>query len=170
MMCSTNTHLENICDTQEVQFETSFGVGTFYESGEILNQKLKDFARENGFIVAVNSHKFLPSAPHPIHGPESNIWQRGTIYCNFKDPQCFETKSKSSCSWSVSFGFSRDKAKTVIKKSCLIHNHTLENVSVFDSGNMQIISLDANLIQKEHDTIIMLSRYNLKIPKVWRRL
>jgi hypothetical protein len=134
--------------------------------------RVKEYSRLVGFLSGVNPHKFTKENPHPVHGSNSDLWQRGKVYCTYKDPklkQEAKTKKKkirTTCSWFFSFTFDRQLCDYHVSQACMEHNHAIENVLVTPDGGITEITLDRYLIDSERDIIHQLARYNLPLSKV----
>ena len=145
-----------------------FSTGSRVACAKSLLDAARRFARSNGFIVACNPHFFTNSHPHPVHGVGSKIWQRGRIYCTFKDGSNKSSQTvKTTCTWYIAFTFDRDKTDYFIKQSSLEHNHDLNVQLSTKPGELQEITLDANLEDGEREMIHSLARYALPLFKVY---
>ena len=148
--------------------EQELNIGSRFYSCDIIVEKAQRFARLAGFVVATNSHPFLSTKPHPIHGIEQKRSQRGRIYCNYQDPLIKqESKNiiRTTCTWYKYYRFDFNSVDYVITKGCDLHNHDIFNVKI-TSGGLTEIKLDANLVPSEREMIYNLAKCNLPLFKV----
>ena len=95
-------------------------IGSRFLSPEALLQKCREFASSTGYVVDTNGHQFPPSKPHPVYGL-GKMWQRGKIYCTYKEHNQHILKSgpytgkviRTTCTWFVKFTFDRSSVDYV---------------------------------------------------------
>eukprot|EP00474_Spongospora_subterranea_P006427 CRZ06885.1 hypothetical protein [Spongospora subterranea] len=135
------------CPSQTIASHKCIAVGSRFATCEVMLSTVKELSRSIGFRVGVNPHFFTKDNPHPIHGPGVKIWQRGNIYCTFKDPVVKTEKRgiKSTCTWSIGFTSDRLSSDYNITSSCQDHNHEIDNCNITPVGGLKQVTLDVDL-------------------------
>jgi hypothetical protein len=156
------------CSEESSAPNEAITVGARFATSDALFSCVNKYSRSVGFRIATNPHFFTKANPHPVHGPDAKLWQRGVLYCTFKDPIAKKDKRgiKSTCTWSLCFTFDRSSVDYVVTRVCGDHNHVIEDSSVTPDGGLKEITLDADLESRERDMIHSLARYNLPLSKV----
>ena len=152
------------------------GSGNRFICPVVFLEGVRSFARSSGFAVSCNAHKFLPTNPHPVHGPDSSIWQRGSIFCNFKHTESNKNlkrvlQIKSTCTWKIKFSFDRSSMDYLVTSFCEEHNHDVLNLlaSPSDGEKLNEITLDSFLTNQERNQMYDLAKYNIPLFKVGRK-
>ena len=141
-------------------------VGAHFSSCEQIKEHVREISSCEGFSTAAHPYLFPANNPHPLHGSDSKVWQRGKIYCNHKEASTKNLKSvKSTCPWHVKFTFDREAIDYVITAVSLMHNHMLDNMEI-TAGGLREITLDSDLTEAEREFLHEYARYNVPLVKV----
>ena len=76
-------------------------------------------------------------------------------------------RARQNCTWFINFTFDREKDNYFVKNCCLERNHGLNFNSSTVSGGFEEITLDANLEDKERESINSLSFFSLPLFNIY---